>query len=173
MEAPDGRAMRQKSTHQIEKDKVYKTLIKPTMTYGAECWAVRKKDENRLHVTEMRMLRWIRGKTMQKGPCQKQDNTRGCQSVPNVNIPEMKPVALVRTCQEKRIRQRNMMDMVVPGKRRRGRPRLRWTDNNREDMTKYELTAVMTENRQYWKMMVKTGPERSGDVSKGEKSENC
>ena len=32
--------------------KVYKTVIKPTMTYGAECWAVRKKDENRLHVAE-------------------------------------------------------------------------------------------------------------------------
>ena len=58
---------------------------------------------------------------------------------------------------------RKMMDMVVPGKRRRGRPRLRWTDNNREDMTKYELTTDMTENRLYWKMMVKTGPQRSGD----------
>ena len=45
------------------KDKVYKTVIKPTMTYGAKCWAVRKKDENRLHVAEMRMQRWIRGKT--------------------------------------------------------------------------------------------------------------
>ena len=38
------------------KDKVYKTVIKPTMTYGAECWAVRKKDKNRLHVAEMRMM---------------------------------------------------------------------------------------------------------------------
>ena len=45
------------------KDKVYKTVIKPTKIYGAECWAVRKKDKNRLHVAEMRMLRWIRGKT--------------------------------------------------------------------------------------------------------------
>ena len=45
------------------KDKVYKTVIKPTMTYGADCWAIRKKDENRLHEAEMRMLRWIRGKT--------------------------------------------------------------------------------------------------------------
>ena len=46
---------------------------------------------------------------------------------------------------------RQMMDVVVPGKRRRGRPRLRWTDNNRGDMTKYELAADMTEHRQYWK----------------------
>ena len=30
------------------KDKVYKTVIKSTMTYGAECWAVREKDDNRL-----------------------------------------------------------------------------------------------------------------------------
>ena len=43
------------------KTKVYKTVIRPTMTYGAECLAVRKKDANRLHVAEMRMLRWIRG----------------------------------------------------------------------------------------------------------------
>ena len=45
------------------KDKVYKTVIKPTMTYGAECWVVRKKDQNIWHVAEMMMLRWIRGKT--------------------------------------------------------------------------------------------------------------
>ena len=38
------------------KDMVYKTVIKRTTTHGAECWAVRKKDENRLHVAEMRML---------------------------------------------------------------------------------------------------------------------
>ena len=30
-------------------------------------------------------------------------------------------------------------------------------------MTKYELTADMTENRQYWNLTVKTGPQRSGD----------
>ena len=50
-----------KKVHIKLKDKVYKTVIKPTMTYGAECWAVRKKDENRLHVAERRMY------TMDKG----------------------------------------------------------------------------------------------------------
>ena len=52
MEAADGCAMRQKGPIKL-KDKV---------TYGAECRAIRKKDENRLYVAEMRMLRWIRGK---------------------------------------------------------------------------------------------------------------
>ena len=33
------------------------------MVYGPECWAVRKKEERKLHTTEMRMLRWARGKT--------------------------------------------------------------------------------------------------------------
>ena len=44
------------------KDKVYKTAMKPAMTYGAEWWAVRK-EKRKLHTTEMRMLRWTRGKT--------------------------------------------------------------------------------------------------------------
>ena len=43
------------------KDKVFKTIIRPAMTYGSECWAVKKKDK--LYSAEMRMLRWARGKT--------------------------------------------------------------------------------------------------------------
>ena len=85
--------------------------------------------------------------------------------MPNVNIPEAKTITLIRTCQEKRRRQ-HIKKNDGHGRTRdekKGRSRLRWTDNNREDMTKYELTADMTENRQYWKMMVKTGPRISGD----------
>ena len=43
------------------KVKIYQTVIKPTMLYGAECWAMRKKEEYLLNKTEMRMLRWIQG----------------------------------------------------------------------------------------------------------------
>ena len=44
-------------------DKVFKTIIRPAMTYGSECCAVNRKDENKLNSAEMRMLRWARGKT--------------------------------------------------------------------------------------------------------------
>ena len=126
--------------------------------YLPKSWAVRKKDENRLLVAEMRMLRWIRGKN-------RKDHVR------NQIIQEMSTFLRqkrlhwyghVKRREEDNL-SRNMIDVVVPGKRRRGRPRLRWIDNNREDITKYELTADMTENRQYWKMVVKTDPQRRGD----------
>ena len=45
------------------KDKVFKTIIRPAMTYSYECWAVKKKDENKLNSAEMRLLRWARGET--------------------------------------------------------------------------------------------------------------
>ena len=45
------------------KDKIYKTIVKTAMIYGSECWAVKKNDTTKLHTTEMRMLRWARGKT--------------------------------------------------------------------------------------------------------------
>ena len=76
--------------------------------------------------------------------------------MPNVNIPETEKNKLLWTHQVKKIRQplnKKMMSMLVsemalqhPGR-----------------YEKYEMTADMTENRQYWKMMVKTGPQRCGN----------
>jgi len=33
------------------------------MFYGTECWAVRNQHENKVSVAQMRMLRWLSGKT--------------------------------------------------------------------------------------------------------------
>ena len=41
------------------KGKVYKTVVRPAMMYGAEAWAVKKAQEKKLDVAEMRMLRWM------------------------------------------------------------------------------------------------------------------
>ena len=45
------------------KNKLYKTVIRPTLIYGSECWALHRAEQQRMHTTEMKMLRWIQGKT--------------------------------------------------------------------------------------------------------------
>ena len=45
------------------KGKVYKTVVRPAMMYGAETWAVKKAQEKKLDVAEMRMLIRMSGVT--------------------------------------------------------------------------------------------------------------
>ena len=42
------------------KGKVYRSVVRPLM-YGAETWDLKKAQENKLEVAEMRMLRWMCG----------------------------------------------------------------------------------------------------------------
>ena len=46
------------------KGKFYRVAIRPSLLYGSECWPLRKAQERRLETAELRMLRWICGKTM-------------------------------------------------------------------------------------------------------------
>ena len=46
------------------KTKLYMTVIRPVLLYGAECWTVGKKEEQILEKTEMMMLRRIKGVTL-------------------------------------------------------------------------------------------------------------
>ena len=45
------------------KGKVNRTVVRPAMLYGAETWATTKRQESRIEVNEMRMLRWMCGVT--------------------------------------------------------------------------------------------------------------
>jgi hypothetical protein len=48
------------------KGMLYKTLIRPTLTYGSECWPL-KKDGNTLRMFERRILRMIYGPIKDNG----------------------------------------------------------------------------------------------------------
>ena len=56
--------MSEKNMPRKLKIKLYMTVIRPILLCGAECWTVRKKEEQILEKTEMRMLRRIKGVTL-------------------------------------------------------------------------------------------------------------
>ena len=43
------------------KGKVYRTVVKPTLMFGADTWALTKALAKKVEVAEMRMLRWMCG----------------------------------------------------------------------------------------------------------------
>ncbi|KAG5615983.1 hypothetical protein H5410_015807 [Solanum commersonii] len=45
------------------KGKFYRVVVRPTLLYGAECWPVKNAHVQKMHVAEMRMLRWMCGHT--------------------------------------------------------------------------------------------------------------
>lgn len=47
------------------KGKLYCTTIRPTISFGTECWAVKSQQKNKLDVVEIKMLCWISGSIRQ------------------------------------------------------------------------------------------------------------
>ena len=121
------------------KGKVYKTVVRPALLYGAETWAPTREQEARLEVNEMSMLRCMCGVT-------RSDNTRKEHTIQGQHEWCTRP----RKLQKKRLKwyghvwrmkdehiMIRMLDVDLPGKIRRGRPNLGWKYACKRDVTQY------------------------------------
>ena len=45
------------------KGMIFKTVVRPAMTYGTETWAIKKSHKRRMDVAQMKILRWAQGDT--------------------------------------------------------------------------------------------------------------
>lgn len=111
------------------KGKVHKTVVRPAMIYGAEAWPIKKSQERKLDVAEMKMLRWMCGVT-------RLDKIRNERIRGTVKVVEASKKVQERRLQwYGHIKRRDgqylgnrICEMVVEGTRRRGRPKTRWRD---------------------------------------------
>ena len=142
------------------KGKVHKSVVRPTMTYGLEAAPLKKTEEKRLDVAEMKMLRWMSGVTLRDKV--RNEYIRGSVKVTEVSKKVQEARLrwfghITRREDEEQHVAREAMSMEVEGTRRRGRPRIRWKDCIRSDMREKGLSRRSAGNRNLWKRLIKNG----------------
>jgi hypothetical protein len=148
------------------KIKIYKTVILPVVLYGCEAWSLTLRVEHRLRVSEDRVLRRIFGpKRDEDGSWRKlhNDELHSLYSSPNI----------VRVIKSRIIRWaghvsrmgegRGVYGVLVgrpEGKRLLGRPRRKWEDNIKMDLTEIGIDGAnwirLIQDRVQWRSFVST-----------------
>ena len=125
-------------------------MVRPVILYGAECWTTGVKEENILERTEMRMLRRIKGVTVK-------DKMKSKDVRKELGVGSIKSKARESRLrwfghvhlrkQESNLRQ--VMDLEIPGRRPRGRPRGRWRDLVDGDMRELRVVPEDADDRNF------------------------
>jgi hypothetical protein len=132
--------MKSRALNRSSKLKIYKSLIRPTVTYGCEAWTLTDRDEQYLRIFERKILRKI------FGPAQNEDGFRrirmnhelndlikNADTVRYVKSKRMAWLGHVMRREGERIPKREL-GWKPMGRRKRGRSRKRWIEDNEKDI---------------------------------------
>lgn len=139
--------------------KIYKTIIRPVLLYGAETWTLDKNTEKKLITFENKVLRKIFGPTKEGDTWRIKHNheLRDLFKEPDI-IAEAKSRRLrwaghiIRREETKTIQQVWECDPL--GRRPRGRPKKRWKDEVKKDMARMGVNEDTARERTTWRRCV-------------------
>ena len=116
------------------KGKMYKSIVKPTILYGMETVAVTERQVGKMEVAKLKMVRLALGVTRKDKI--RNESVRGTAKIAKLGD----KLWNARLCRYGHVKRREkdyvmkrMMEMAVPGRKKRGRQRRRWMDLVRED----------------------------------------
>ncbi|KAG5627424.1 hypothetical protein H5410_012642 [Solanum commersonii] len=128
------------------KGKFYRVVVRPALLYGAKCWSVKNAYVQKMHVAEMRMLRWMCGHT-------RSDKIR------NEVIREKVGVAsVVDKLRKARLRwfgHVKRASLRCPSEEVEGRPKKYWGEVIKQDLAQLHLTEDMTLDRKEWRPRIR------------------
>ncbi|KAK3540238.1 hypothetical protein QTP70_028441 [Hemibagrus guttatus] len=152
-----GKEVKKKISARI-KGKVYRTVVRPAMLYGLETVSLRKRQESELEVAELKVLRFSLGVTRLDRI--RNEYIRGTAYVgrlgDKVREARLRWFGHVQTRESEYIGRR-MLDMELPGRRQRGRPKRRYMDGINEDMKLVGASVEDAEDRDRWREMIRCG----------------
>ncbi|XP_045492279.1 uncharacterized protein LOC123691743 [Colias croceus] len=140
---------------------LYKTLLRPVLTYGSESWVLSKKDEDCLLVFERKILRRIFGAVLENRRWRTRYNHElyGMYKEPNViktiKLGRLRWAGHVARMDDNRAPLR-LLDGKPDGRRNRGRPKLRWLDGVEQDLKTIDVKNWRTraKDRDVWKKIL-------------------
>ena len=114
------------------KAKVYEAIIRPALTYGSECWAMKVTNKRNIATTEMRMLRGILG-VSRREHLQNEVIRRILHITPIDEIMRGGRLRWFGHVQRRYATNvtRRVMELAIPGARRRGVPRRHGTNKSK------------------------------------------
>lgn len=160
--------------------KIYKTLIKPVLTYGCEAWTLKNEDCQRIATFERRILRRIFGPIKEEdGSYRSRYNaelealTNGETVIRFVKSQRLRWLGhLIRMPEDTAVKK--IFQLKMFGTRRRGRPRERWLDSVVADLKKMNINnwRSRAKDREGWQKLCCTsfGPHRTVMLWKKKKS---
>jgi hypothetical protein len=148
---------------------IYKTLIRPVLTYASESWTLTKKDENTLLVFERKILRKIFGPTCDRGRWRIRYNheLQALYAEPNIvqfiKIQRLQWLGHVCRMEDNRVPKR-VLNSSPEGRRSRGRPKLRWLDDVEGDMRAVNIVnwRSLTADRDGWRRCLEEARAHTG-----------
>jgi len=151
------------------KMQIYKTMIRPVATYGAETWTLTKADENMLRIFERKIWRKIYGPVQEEGAWRIRYNEeldrlmKGKDIVKFIKAQRIRWLGHVKRMEEGAMPRRTMEGRLFTG-RRKGRPRLRWLDDVIADLKvlKIRQWTEKVKNREQWRLVVKEAKAHPG-----------
>ena len=159
-----------RSVSRRSKIQIYKTIVRPVLTYGCESWTLRQADENKLQRCEWKILRSIGG-----GVRDSEGNYRRRYNFELDTLIEGHTVT--RFVKAQRLRwlghvmrmdvsrgPKLLLNGVVQGKRKKGRPRRRWMDCVQDDLRELQVDnwQAKAANRPEWKRVVEEAKVHRG-----------
>ena len=137
---------------------MYKVAVRSAMLYGLETVALTKRREAEMEVAELKMLRFSLGVT--RIDKIRNEYIRGTAQVGTFG--EKTREAMLRWYGHLRRKDdgyigRWMLRMELPGKRKRGRPKMRFMDVVKEDMAEVEVMEEDTVDRNNWRRKIRYG----------------
>ena len=148
---------------------LYKTLIRPVVSYGAEAWTLTKKGEEDLLVFERKIFRRIYGPKYENGEWKSRTNRELEEMSKGENVVKwMKGrwiswLGHLERMEEDRM-PKKIFTQELEGTRRRGRPRKRWKEEVERDLQVLGVRRwrEFVADRKKWKGIVQQAKVHSG-----------